>query len=268
MLRIGPGRAARTVRLACAVVLACGSVAGAASCSITGGGGGDNGGLGKGTFAYVCPPGVAGVPRPDAHCEANPGGAVIPDVAIGAPFGLSYDVPSVALRPAVSALVAPGPGGWALNQSGWVGFVAWSGSDVADYTHVRGRAIAKLVWETDPASLSLDAGDATPVNVAAIGEADDGTTLGGAIGCTFSTSDEGVLGVTADGGRTAQIEPLAAGEATLTATCAGVSLAAVLQVGVGDVAVDDGGDAPGAEGGGAPGSQGGVEGGGAVGGGA
>lgn len=243
------------MQVACAVVLACGSAAGALACSLTGGGGGDNGGLGKGTFAYVCPSAVAGVPRLDAFCDAHPGGDGIPDVAIGAPFGLLYDVPSVALRPAVAALVESGPEGWALNQSGWVGFVAWAGSDVADYTHVRARAIAKLAWAMDPASSPLDAGDATPVTVAVIGEADDGTILGGAIGCTFSASDETVIAVTADGGRTAQIEALAEGEATLTATCSGVSIASVLQVGEGDVAVDDGGDASGNEGGSAPGNE-------------
>jgi hypothetical protein len=202
---------------------------GPAACSSTSG----NGDFGKRTFTYVCPAVDAvvnpTVPGPDAYCDAHPDGASIPAVAVGAPFRLSFNATSVALQPAVAALAETGPQGWSLGQTGWLGFVAWSGSDVVDYTHVRARAVASIAWETDPAGLDLAPG-ASAVTVAAIPKADDGSTLGGALACTFSASDLAVVAVTVNGGRTAQIAAVGPGDSALTASCSGVSITASLHV--------------------------------------
>ena len=219
-------RAARASACAWATAVAAGVCAlVATACSSTSG----NGDLGQGTFTYVCAAVDPSAPGPDAYCDAHPDGATIPDVAVGAPFRLSFNAPSVTLKPAVAALASTGPQGWSLGQTGWLGFVAWSGSDVVDYTHVRARAVASIAWETDPAGLDLAPG-VGPVTVAAIPKADDGTTLGGALACTFTASDLAVIAVTASGGRTAQIAAVGPGDSAFTASCAGLAITASVHV--------------------------------------
>jgi hypothetical protein len=183
-----------------------------------------NGGLGQASFTYVCPAGGGPLaPGPDAWCDSTADRSAIPDVAIGAPFRLAVDQDSTGgPQPAVPSLALSTPQGWALAQEGWLGFVAWSGPDVIDFTHVRAEPVASLVWDyagdAAPGSIAVSA---TPVLLGVSPEDANGATLGGAIACTFSVSDPSVLAVSGTG-RVASIIALAGGDATLTAACGGI----------------------------------------------
>jgi hypothetical protein len=186
-----------------------------------------NGGLGQGHFAYVCPTAVAGQPNPDAFCEAT-ADVPIPDVAVGAAFRLSYTSSGTGgPQPAVASLAQSVADGWVLLQPGWLGFVAWSGSDVADFTHVHGQPVASLRWQADPSALPLAVGETTNVAIVPVGA--DGSTLGGQMGCTFAASDPSVASVVASG-RSAVLTAVAPGTATLEASCLGATLSAVVRV--------------------------------------
>ena len=192
-----------------------------------------NGGLGQANFTYVCPTGGGPLaPGPDAWCDSTADRSAIPDVAVGAPFRLAVDRDSTGgPQPAVPGLAQSTPQGWALAQEGWLGFVAWSGSDVIDFTHVRAEPVASLAWNdaTDAAPASL-AVSSSPVLLGVSPEDANGATLGGAIACTFSVSDPSVLAVTGTG-RVASVLALASGDATLTAACGGVEARTSIHVG-------------------------------------
>ena len=208
-----------------AVASACDSSGGAGSCDPQ-----TNGALNQGRFSYVCPARAPAEPGPDAFCDSTDVSTAIPEVAVGSSFALSIDTSSASQpRPAVAALAVPSGPGWSLPQPGWIGFIAWAGDDVFDFTHVHGRPIATLALEPDPSTMSLLAG-ADPVSVAVVPHADDGTVLAGAIGCTFAVSAPGVLSVTGSGGRVALLRALAGGDASLTATCQGVEVQAGVHV--------------------------------------
>jgi hypothetical protein len=226
-----------------------GALLAATGCLSSGGSGAcspvTNGGLGQASFTYVCPTGGGPhAPGPDAWCDSTADRSAIPDVAIGAPFRLAVDRDSTGgPQPAVPGLAQSTPQGWALAQEGWLGFLAWSGPDVIDFTHVRGEPVASLVWD--------DAEDATPTSLAvssspvllSVSPMDaNGATLGGALACTFSVSDPSVLAVTGTG-RVASVLGLASGDATLTAACGGVEARTSIHVGgstsVPEAAADD-----------------------------
>jgi hypothetical protein len=205
----------------------------ASACDSSGGGSCDpqaNGALNQGRFAYMCPAHDPSEPGPDAFCDSADASMAIPEVAVGSSFALSVDTSSAGQpRPAVAALAVPSGSGWSLPQPGWVGFIAWSGDDVFDFTHVHGRAIATVALEPDPTTMALRVG-AEPVSVAVVPRADDGTVLAGAIQCTFAVSPPSVVSVTGSGGRGASLRALAGGEASLTATCQGVVVQATVHV--------------------------------------
>jgi hypothetical protein len=206
----------------------------ASACDSSGSGGScepqTNGALNQGRFAYVCPARDPSGPGPDAFCDSADTSTAIPEVAVGGSFALSIDTTSAGQpQPAVAALaVASGPG-WSLPQPGWIGFIAWAGDDVFDFTHVHGRAIATVALDPDPATMSLRAG-AEPVSVAVVPHADDATVLAGAIRCTFAVSAPNVLSVTSSGGRVAVLRALSGGDASLTATCQGTEVQATVHV--------------------------------------
>jgi hypothetical protein len=174
-----------------------------------------NSALGQGTFVYVCSKTDPTQPSDDAWCDSETADA-IPDVAVGAPFQIQYG--GGAPQPAVAALAQSTGEGWSLVQTGWLGFIVWSGSDVLDYTHIRGRSVASLRLQPDV--ITIDVGGALGA-VAAVPLADDGTTLGGAISCTFASSDVDSIAVSSQG-RTARLTALAPGrDVVLTASCMG-----------------------------------------------
>ena len=205
-------------------------------CLSTGGGGGclHEEGLGQGTFSYACPgPDTVNpaTPSPDAFCASTALASLgsIPDVAVGAPFSLQFSPSSgEAPRPAVSSLAVSTPDGWSLTQPGWLGFLAWSGSDVVDFTHVHAQAITSLRIEPDLTTTPVTTAFAADLSVTPLGA--DGGVLGGAIRCTFTTSDPRVLSVKSLSGRVARVEALATGQATIAAACLGAATQITLQV--------------------------------------
>lgn len=206
----------------------------ASACDSSGGGGScepqTNGALNQGRFAYVCPARDPSGPGPDAFCDSADTSTAIPEVAVGASFALSIDTTSAGQpQPAVAALASASGAGWSLSQPGWIGFIAWAGADVFDFTHVHGRAIATVALDPDPTMLSLRAG-AEPVSVAVVPRADDGSVLAGAIRCAFAVSSPNVLSVTSASGRVAVLRALAGGDASLTATCQGTEVQATVHV--------------------------------------
>ena len=196
----------------------------ASGLAIAAAGCGENEGLGRGTFSYVCPaadPADPSAPSPDAACGSSTASlANLPEVAVAAPFSLQYSQSTTGPpRPAVASLATSTAQGWSFTQPGWLGFVAWSGSDVVDFTHVHAEPIASLRLE--PAvNAPLSVG--TAVHIAATPLDARGAVLGGAIACTFTASGTGVVSIQSSG-RAARVVPLAAGEATLAAACAGAN---------------------------------------------
>jgi hypothetical protein len=199
-------------------------------CVSSGGGGscgelGSNGGLGLGYFGYQCPEsGDPDTPNPDAYC-ATAASTDVPAVAVGAPFQLTFDQASDGPpQPADPSLATQSTLGWSISEAGWLSFIAWSGSDVVDFTHVRANAIASLRWGEDFDGGALRVGsDAEPIGVIPLDA--DGGVLGGRIACSFAGSDPTLLSVTSTGGRVAEIAGLAPGSAILTASCGGAELA-------------------------------------------
>jgi hypothetical protein len=192
---------------------------------------GQNNGLGKGAFSYVCPapdPADPSAPSPDAVCDPDGASlANLPEVAVASPFSLRYSQStSGAPRPAVASLAVSTSQGWSLMQPGWLGFIAWSGSDVADFTHVHAESIASARLDPAPTTpLSVGAMlrvTATPLDAA-------GTVLGGVVPCTFASSNPGVLSL-AGAGRVAQVIAAATGETTLSAECLGARAQVTIQV--------------------------------------
>jgi hypothetical protein len=192
---------------------------------------GQNEGPGKGAFSYVCPAPVAADPlAPSLDAACGPHGdslASIPEVAVSAPFSLQYSEPTTgAPRPAVASRAMSTSQGWSLIQPGWLGFIAWSGSDVVDFTHVHAETVATLRLEPDvTAPLSVG----TTIHVAATPLDAAGAVLGGAIPCTFVSLNPAVVSV-AGAGRVARAFAKAAGEATLSAACLGTGAQVTVQV--------------------------------------
>jgi hypothetical protein len=210
--RHGGGRA---LLAGCVSPLALAAATASSSCTE-----GTSGGIGQAHFSYVCPTPGAAAADPDAWCATSTDSAAIPDVAIGAPFRLAVDVDSSGgPQPAVAGLAQSTAQGWSLPQEGWLGFVAWSGADVIDFTHVRAEPVASLAWQAPvPAAIGVSA---SPLVLAVVPRDGNGVTLGGAIACTFTASDPTVLGVTGTG-RVASVVGVAAGDAFLTAACGGL----------------------------------------------
>jgi hypothetical protein len=120
------------------------------------------------------------------------------------------------------------PDGWSVAQPGWLGFLAWSGSDVVDFTHVHAQAIASLRLEPDLTATPVAIRFAADLAVTPLG--DNGGVLGGAITCTFTTSDPKVLAVMSLSGRVAHVVALTPGRATIAAACMGAATQITLQV--------------------------------------
>jgi hypothetical protein len=191
---------------------------------------GANGSLGRTSFTYTCDENGSNPSSPglDAWCATSNDRATIPDVAVGAPFRLAVLADSSGgPQPAVAALAQATAQGWSLAQAGWLGFIAWSGPDVIDFTHVRARAVASLAWQSLPPTRIVVISEPTVLAVVPLD--DSGATLGGALGCTFSVSDASVLSVTGTG-RVASIFGRGDGDATVTASCAGRELQATVHV--------------------------------------
>ena len=148
---------------------------------------------------------------------------------MGAPFRLQFDRASTGGPvPAVSSLAQSTPAGWSLSQPGWLGFIAWSGSDVIDFTHVRADTVAAIELAPD-LTTPLTLGSTLTVAARPVGA--DGIVAGGLIACVFSASDPSVVSVSSSsGGRVARIAALAAGEATLSASCMGAQTQVTLHV--------------------------------------
>jgi hypothetical protein len=120
------------------------------------------------------------------------------------------------------------PDGWSVTQAGWLGFLAWSGSDVVDFTHVHAQAIASLRLEPDLTATPVATRFTADLSVTPL--EGDGGVLGGAITCTFATSDPKVLAVTSLSGRVAHVVALSAGQATIAAACMGAATQITVQV--------------------------------------
>ncbi|HEX3771846.1 MAG TPA: hypothetical protein VHV30_13310 [Polyangiaceae bacterium] len=192
------------------------------------GGGQDNGALGAAGFSFDCAGDSADPDRPtlDAWCATTQDTSTIPDVVAGAPFQLNVSTGDRP-QPALASLAASSADGWAIAQPGWLGFLVFSGSDVLDFTHVHAQAVASLVWQAPPAS-TLVAGT-PPATLAVVPQGADGGTLGGELPCTFGASDPAIIGVTSRG-RIATVTANGTGDATITAACAGLELAASIHV--------------------------------------
>ncbi len=193
--------------------------------SSSGGSGGcsQNEALGQGTFSYACPPSDPAdpsVPNPDGYCASTPAASLgaLPEVAVGAPFSLQFDsMTAGGPKPAVVSLAQSTPQGWSLTQPGWLGFIEWSGADVVDYTHIRAEPIAAIRLEPDLTSMAIAVG--ADANVAATPLDAEGAILGGALACTFTTSDPSILSARNKSGRVVDVTAHAPGDATLTASC-------------------------------------------------
>jgi hypothetical protein len=202
-----------------------------------------NGVLGQAQFAYACDSDGAGdTDRQtlDAWCATMADGT-IPEVAVGAPIRLTVqDEDDPEPRPAVASLAPSSGTGYALAQPGWLGFLAYSGSDVVDFTHVHAQRVAAIAWQEPPPTAS-DVGDA-PFMLSAVPHSADGTTLAGELPCTFTTSNANVLAVT-NTGRIGTVTAIAVGDATITASCASQTVTTTLHVAAAaPEAGDDGGD--------------------------
>jgi hypothetical protein len=116
--------------------------------------------------------------------------------------------------------------GWATTQAGWLGFIAWSGSDVVDFTHVHAEPIA---------SVRLDPAIKTPLvmgsvaHVAATPLDASGTVLGGALPCTFTQSNPAAV-LLASSGRVARLVARASGQTTVSVECMGMRAQVDIQV--------------------------------------
>jgi hypothetical protein len=207
---------------------------GCVSTGVGAGGCAESTALGQGTFSYACPPpdqAHPSVPSPDAACAPGnvASSGALPEVAVGAPFSLQFASSTTsAPQPAVPSLAQATPQGWSLAQPGWLGFIEWSGADVVDFTHVRAEAIASIRLEPDLTRAPLEVGvgailAATPLDA-------DGAVLGGAISCTFDTSEASVLSVRDLSGRVVEVTARAVGDATITASCVGAQGQVAVQV--------------------------------------
>jgi hypothetical protein len=126
----------------------------------------------------------------------------------------------------VASLAVASPSGWATTQPGWLGFIAWSGSDVLDFTHVHAESIASV--RLDPAvTMPLVTGSITFVAATPLDQS--GAVLGGALPCTFSDSNSAplLLGGT---GRVARLLARASGETMLSVDCLGAKAQVAIQV--------------------------------------
>ena len=215
-------------------------------------------------FRYVCPTNGAdggalsgGDAGPfsigegsDPACVMAAGvGSSLRPVAVGEPFRLEYadyaqllvDAAAPIVEPAVPRLAQVTPQGWTLPEAGYLGFIAWQGAQAVDFTHIQARTVVGLGLVADSigsivaspwqdAQVKTVAGVAgVPMKVAAFPVSDDGTALAGAVACTFVSSDSALLAVDA-AGIVAEVTPLAAGNATLTATCGAFQAAATFVI--------------------------------------
>ena len=84
-----------------------------------------------------------------------------------------------------------------------------------------GRRSRPSGWGPRPPATSVPVGSVADLAVTPLGA--DGTVLGGAVACTFSTSDPTVLSAQSRSGRVVAITALAAGDATVAASCSGAA---------------------------------------------
>jgi hypothetical protein len=251
------------------------------SCNYGSGSAAPNGSLGQGDFAYVCP--SAPGQNQDAWCdlegvftesfdtsdadtgdaadalaevtalEQMEGGAallaslnvVLPDVAVGASFQLSYTSISPAPglsspRLALAALGEKAPRGTALLANHWAGFIVSQGLTVFDYTHIHARPVASLRLSFVPDATGVPQNPGSTIAIAASPLANDGTLLAGAITCTFEPSDPSVTTVTGNG-RTATLVSMQRGDVAITVTCLGAKAQATLHFAVTDADTPDAG---------------------------
>jgi hypothetical protein len=180
--------------------------------------------------------------------------AGIPDVLMGAPFQLSYtpfadadadadaDAGTVTPAPVLASLAESVAGGRALRDNEWAAFTVMAGPSMLDYIHVHARPMASLevVVGSTFDSQVLTTGRAALV--VALPLAVDGSVLGGAITCTFATSDPNIATVTGMGA-SAVLTPVAAGSVTVKATCRSVTGSATVTIETAlDARSDAGGD--------------------------
>lgn len=189
------------------------------------------------------------------------------NVAVGAPFGLQLrelgaeggTTGTLIAQPAVSTVAEVTSRGWIMPAPGYLDFLASSDAGVVDSAHVVARPLTSLNWLwQDPGGQlqglwSVDASGApvihatvgTELDVVMLPEGPDGTGgLGGSIECTFTVSDPSRLAIQPDG-LVGIVSPLAAGEVSVTATCASVTSRATVAIagidaGDGDDASNDG----------------------------
>ena len=99
---------------------------------------------------------------------------------------------------------------------------------MVDFTHVRGEAIATIRLDPDltpaPLAVGVEASlAATPLDA-------EGAVLGGAITCTFTTSDPNVLSARERSGRVVAVTAQAPGDATVAASCMGTQAQVTVRV--------------------------------------
>jgi hypothetical protein len=218
-------RETRRALLACVFVLAGCTSSGSSGCDV----GYGNGGLKNGNSAYVC-----NTSGRDAQC-VNGYSLGMPDaVIVGSRFKLSYAENLAAdAQPAIFALRAAsadradeGSDGFAIKQPGYAAFLVTRNGQAVDFVNLRARHVDEIRLEPVPFG-ALAKGETRDLRAVPYGLSE---VLAGALDCTFASSNPAIVSVTTPNGRLAHVTGEAAGKATVTVTCDGISESRVIDV--------------------------------------
>ncbi|HEX7604925.1 MAG TPA: Ig-like domain-containing protein [Polyangiaceae bacterium] len=215
----------RRALLACILALAGCMSSGSSGCDV----GYGNGGLKNGNFAYLCT-----ASGRDAQCSGGYSQGIPDAVIVGARFKLSYvEATAPDAQPAIFALRAASANradessdGFAIEQPGYAAFLVTRNGQVVDFVNLRARHVDQIQLTPSPFG-SLAKGETRDLEVTPYGLS---MVLGGALDCTFASSNAAIASVTTDNGRLAHVTGEAVGKATLTVTCDGFSESRVLDV--------------------------------------
>lgn len=208
----------RRVLLACVFALAGCTSSGSSGCDV----GFGNGGLKNGNFAYACPPSHG-----DAQCPSGFSLGIPGAVIVGSRFKLTYaealeadaQAPTpLALRAASADRVDENNDGFAIKEAGYSSFFVTRNGQVVDFVNLRARHVDEV--KLTPAQFgTLAKGETRDLEAVPYGLS---TLLAGVLDCTFASSNPAIASVASANGRTIHVTGVAAGQATVTATCDGI----------------------------------------------
>ena len=215
----------RRALLACVLGLAGCMSSGSSGCDV----GYGNGGLKNGNFAYVCT-----ASGRDAQCSGGYSQGIPDAVIVGGRFKLSYaEATAPDAQPAIFALRAASADradengeGFAIKQPGYAAFLVTRNGQVVDFVNLRARHVDQVQLSPAPFG-SLAKGETRDLEAIPYGLS---MVLGGALDCTFASSNPAIVSVSSANGRLARVKGEAVGKATLTVTCDGISEARLIDV--------------------------------------